>query len=293
MRICCTFPGKFGDILWALPTVRAISEYYQTPVTLVISGKYGSLKRLIEDQVGYIEDVVVDHAWEVVETAPMTPRTPPLGVPGIYDRVYHLGYDSWPSQPLPYEIERIAQMAWVEAQPFGRIDLQRPWIKVSALPARDLAVGFSDEWFELKTGVADLLSYRFRDRALWTSTQTGRTIIYCNGNNRWAQEGPWLYAKEWHEAACWISSARVLLACNSALHVLGVAVGTPVVVMEPAEARWNEIFWPLGVDGPQVYQVRGNDGKPTFDARHVGDLIEQVWTRQDAAVLQQKAAVRG
>ena len=26
MTILCTFPGKHGDLLWALPTVRAISE---------------------------------------------------------------------------------------------------------------------------------------------------------------------------------------------------------------------------------------------------------------------------
>jgi hypothetical protein len=65
----------------------------------------------------------------------------------------------------------------------------------------------------------------------------------------------------------------VFLGDCSAWHVLAMAMGIPVVLVEPLEARWNPIFYPLGMDGPQVTMVRGNDGNPTFDARHVADAL--------------------
>src|SRR5262245_63210788 len=71
--IACTMPGRHGDILWALPTVRALAEQAGAPIDLVISEKYGSLKDLIRRQ-PYIADVVVLADWQVQETAPMTPR---------------------------------------------------------------------------------------------------------------------------------------------------------------------------------------------------------------------------
>jgi hypothetical protein len=45
--------------------------------------------------------------------------------------------------------------------------------------------------------------------------------------------------------------------------------------MEPAEARWNDVFYPYGkID--RVRLVTGTDGRPTFDARHCMDAIREV-----------------
>jgi len=63
--------------------------------------------------------------------------------------------------------------------------------------------------------------------------------------------------------------------------VLACAVGTPCIVMEPAEARWHPIFWPYGQDGPQVRLVRGGDGRGTVDARHCRELIQAALAQTD------------
>ncbi len=45
----CTFPGRYGDIIWALPTVRGISEV-EGPVDLLIAGEFASIVPLLEQQ---------------------------------------------------------------------------------------------------------------------------------------------------------------------------------------------------------------------------------------------------
>ena len=84
----------------------------------------------------------------------------------------------------------------------------------------------------------------------------------------------------WEQHATTFRNADVVLACNSALHVLAVAVGTPVVMVEPLEARWNPIFLPLGMDGPQITVVKGNDGRPTWDSRAARDTLLAVLQRR-------------
>ena len=71
-----------------------------------------------------------------------------------------------------------------------------------------------------------------------------------------------------------MTNAQIVLGCCSALHVLAVALGKRCVSMEPAEARWNPIFYPLGTTG-RVKLVMGSDNRPTFDARAVRQAVEE------------------
>lgn len=268
-RILCTMPGRHGDILWSLPTVRAISEREGVKVSLALSAKYGSLKPLLARQ-PYIAEVRVLGAWGLAETAPITPRTPPTldadHDERDFDQVVHLGYEGWPSAPLPVDI---AQRAGVE------IDLARPWITPTfSIPRHDICAGFTDEWFELKVGLYWLLFERFVQRA-----RPLVQLVSLSNSPRWNREKgtPEL---RWEGAAAYLATTRLFVGCCSALHVLAVAVGAPAVIVEPAAARLQEVFWPLGFDGPQVRVVRGGDGLPTFDARHTGDLIDQILTDQ-------------
>lgn len=104
---------------------------------------------------------------------------------------------------------------------------------------------------------------------------------YICGSPRWDVEAG-MGAVHWERAASTLARAKVALCDCSALHVLAVAVGTPVVVMEPNPHRWNRIFWPLGRSGPQVYGVDGNDGQPSFDSRHTADRVIEVAGRERA-----------
>jgi hypothetical protein len=282
MRILTTFPGKFGDLLWALPTVRALSEAYGVPVDLQIAGDYERIAGLIERQ-EYIDHVWADHTWAVQQTAPISPRTPPRlpddsGFTGkAYDRVYHLGYKGWPSRPLPFQVEAEAWRQFDQLERGGdsqgsghdlrlpEIDLNRRWIRPPAwaLSRHGLAIGFTDEHFELKYGLHWLLYQR------WPTLS-----INVSSSPRWQSEGG-RGAIGWDTAACWIESADIFVGCCSALHVLARAMGKPVILLEPAPERHHPIFYPQGTDGPQVTLVKGLDGKPTFDARHLIDAIDK------------------
>jgi hypothetical protein len=244
---------------------RAIAEANGGQVALALSGKYCSLASLLRLQ-PYVSEVYVCADWQPEEYAVMTPMYPPTLPAGDW-AVVSLAYRGWPDQPLPQYLW--SQVQTGEGMAIAPLALERPWIETSeSRRRRQISVGFSDEWFELKYGLVELL------RPHWMS--------YCSLSGysvgRWTVEGGRM-AKTWERQARDLAGSRVCLACNSALHVLACAVGTPVVMMEPSEARWNPIFYPYGMDGPRVTLVRGNDGRPTFDARHVADALRKALDR--------------
>lgn len=248
MTLTVTHPGRYGDLLWACPTIRALAAVHG-PVHLHLPGEFQSIVPLLVPQ-PYIEVVTWDPNWAA---SPETREAP------MYPEGLHLGYQGWPEVGLPYQTYQLA-CSLTSMRP---LDLETPWITVPGpAPSVPWTVGFTDTWFELKWGLLNLLDDG--NRPLWT---------WVGANTRWCTEGKFL-PTPWTTAARYIASSRVLLTDCSALHVLAVALGVPCVVVEPMEARWNPIFWPLGMDGPRVTCVKGQDGRPTFDARHVRDALE-------------------
>lgn len=269
MNLLVTHPGKFGDILWALPTLRALAEATGAPVSLLTSSRYAALLPLLAQQ-EYIGETLEDTNWPVVDTAPMTPRVPPSAktIDNVYprfDRVVHLGYQEWPEVALPLEAYRQAQREWQQSTVIPPLDLETPWITpVPGFHAKDVAVGFTDEYFELKYGLWSLqamLDWR-------------RSSLCGVLNSRWQKEGN-------HNSGGWLLAAEVITAAKiffgdcSALHVLACALGKQCVLMEPNPHRHADIFYPYGKTG-RVRLVLGTDGKPTFDARHCADAIREV-----------------
>lgn len=271
MKLLVTFPGRAGDLLWALPTVRAIADVHGCPCDLQIAGEFASMLDLLRLQ-PYLGHVSANPHWGLSEAdnwqAPM-----PVGTPeGTYEHVVHLGYRRWPERPLPHEAYLNALDHFAGHVLLPPLDLARPWITVEGPGAPcDVAVGFTEAWFELKLGLLISVTNRCHNRTLLQLTPHG---------TRWrSQETAGVVsvmACDWLEAARAIRNSDVVLADCSALHVLAVAMGKPVVVLEPMEARLASIFWPLGQNGPQVTLVRGNDGQATFDARHCAETLEAV-----------------
>ena len=235
----CTFPGRYGDILWSLPTVRALSEKLGEPVTFYIGGEFKGLIPLLLQQ-PYIRAVEALPNWGLT---PPEEWIAPLVLSSDVEELVHLGYRGWPHLPLPYFI---AEQAGVEIQ------LDRPWITVAgSAPSCTIAVGFTEAWFELKFGLLSTFNPDHGDPTMLLLTIPG---------SRWMTEARY----------------TIRLACDcSALHVLACAMGKKVILMEPMEGRWNPIFYPYGMDGPQVTVVKGNDGRPTFDSRHCADTLRK------------------
>jgi hypothetical protein len=273
-------PGRFGDILWALPTMRAIAEVYDQPVEFLTSATYEAIRPLL-DQQSYIDCTGFDPGWIVQETAPITPTVPPgssvyaadvASDPHYYDAVYHLGYEGWPSPNLPRDIyDRAFRQYGAHRYPFPPLDLDRPWITVSDPEAPcEIAIGFTDEHFELKYGIATLLDLP-------------ASAVLAPTRSRWAREFVpavvSLYVCGWQSAAGIIRNSDVFLGCCSALHVLACALGKPVVLMEPNPQRHHTVFYPYGTEG-RVHLVRGLDGQPTFDVRHVRSAIQDALGRR-------------
>lgn len=266
MSVLCTHPGRYGDLLWALPTMRALADHTGTRVDLLLPRRYASesLIQLLQRQ-PYLGGVFTTADWEVLETAPISPRIPPNVTPG-YDQVVHLGLDGWPQRSLPFETYRLAALQVPDLLP---PDLTTPWITAPYhLPAPRIALGFTDEYFELKYGLYWLLRAAFADTD--NPDRTGHELINVSNSPRW--NDVLVKPDDWQSAAAWIGSAKLFIGCCSALHVLACALGTPVLVLEPQKARHHDCFYPYGKLGPQVTLVTGNDGLPTFDARHLIDL---------------------
>jgi hypothetical protein len=148
-------------------------------------------------------------------------------------------------------------------------ELRRPWITApyqNITPAA-LATAFTEAWFELKLGLVECLSH-----VEIAGAPDG--VVLTPPGSRWDTEAGFPGCT-WVAAAWLIARSTVVLADCSALHVLAVALGKPVLLYEPMEARWNPIFYPLGMDGPEVTMIRGGDGKPTIDARHTAEYLRK------------------
>lgn len=268
-RILVTHPGKFGDVLWALPTVRAISEAHGEPVDFATSVQYSddSFRRLINKQ-PYVDIAFHIPGWMVYDTAPMTPREPtPELLAKSYERVYHLGYEAWPKYycALDVYLRALALNSSLSA-----LD-DSPWVTLgpSDRSSNTILVCWSQEWIELKMGLTLAVAAKFPEVQF---------KILCP--RRQCRQEEWLWVLpdncclvhgDWLEACRWMEQATFYLGCLSGSWVLANATGTPVVAVEPAEARHHPVFWR---DSPINHMTIGGDLKPTFDARHTCDMVK-------------------
>lgn len=272
-----THPGKIGDLLWALPTVRGFAARHGA-VTLALPEALAAAVGPLLQYAPYLQGGVIavpEADWPVQDTAPRSPVSPTEGwIRERGDLVINLGLAAWPRLPLPYEYADQARSLGV-LQPYT-VDFTQPWLTV---PPEDryaasspLVVAWTDRWFELKLGIlADL------QRPVELFVQPG---------SRMAQvELPHvsLYHCTLHHAAQVLAdpSVRALLTDNSAFMVLGAALGVPTVVVEPEEARQAAVFNPSGFT---CQLLLGGDQRPTFDSRHVREtvatlLADPLWIR--------------
>jgi hypothetical protein len=201
----------------------------------------------------------------------------PIGLP-TYDAVFHLGYPSVPDEPLPHFIYRQLKRTLPEVH-FSPLDLSRPWITTltdfSEGGESTIAVGWSGEQAKWKRSLTIALRARFRDVTFVpVMPDIGKEDAWTRN---WCFNVP--RAANWVRAAERIAASRSFIGCCSALHVLACATGKFALIVEPAESRWNPVFYPFGTEGSRVRLVRSTDAGLSSNAETVVDVIEPILSR--------------
>lgn len=269
MTILCTMPGHFGDILWALPTMRLLAKRHDTKVDFLTSPPFEPILELVQRQ-PYILETWTGKDWiETEDTAEY--RVPPTCDCGDYEEVYHLGYSEWPTDILSDFIRE--SVGFRDDPP---LHMTSAWVRAGDIPHRDtvIAVSFTENHIELKMGILLGLIAQLPVDITWKLLLPPKGLYHRAWE--WVEVAGYpveFCETNWVQAAAEISSADLFFGCLSAPWVLANAVGTPTVIMEPMEARHNPIFWR---NATKNHLVIGNDDKPTFDLRATRDMIKTV-----------------
>jgi hypothetical protein len=98
MTIAVSFPGKIGDLLYSLCTVRKISENYTEFIDFYTSEYCRPLEKLIRYQ-PYIRDFIVPANYKIDN---MMCGVQPwnMNIQGEYSQIFQLGYKKFPNKSL-------------------------------------------------------------------------------------------------------------------------------------------------------------------------------------------------
>jgi hypothetical protein len=107
-----THPGKVGDLLYSLPTVRKVCQTKNEVADFYTSDYcYPIVKRLIERQ-SYINACYLSHTYRIERMdIGVQPWKVPVDV-SVYETTYHLGFRNVPDISLPAFIGSSVGVAW-------------------------------------------------------------------------------------------------------------------------------------------------------------------------------------
>ena len=103
-KIAASHPGRLGDALYALHTIRKLSKLHGTPIDFYTSEYCNPLRRLFEYQ-SCIDQFIVPEDY-VIERHDCGIQPWRMPIPNVYDRIYHLGFRQVPNQSLDFFIAR-------------------------------------------------------------------------------------------------------------------------------------------------------------------------------------------
>lgn len=215
----CTFPGKYGDILWSLPTVREISKLVGEKVDFCCMEQYKSLYPLLRAQ-PYINDVFELPEWIFWHSnygdQPWNPQPPAQArIDAKYAKHFHLGYRSHPGKTFG-NVE-MQLMDFIAMQAGVRISDPLHFLYAAPLvlgPPHTIAYGFNDQYATLKASFLDAFREHMRGYNLIDVTKL-----------------PWL------DAALAIERSQCFVGCRSASWVLANGLDKPMFIYEPHPAR--------------------------------------------------------
>ena len=223
MKTLCTFSGKYGDILWSLPTAKHIAEkIVGDKVDFGIMPQYKSLIPLLMEQ-SYINTAFDIENW-ICTGSPHgdQPWQPPADAEDGYDKVYHLGYRSHPgiggiALPLIDFIAHQQDIKLDNPVPFLSVKekLERPGV-----PFMFVGMAFNEQHAEEKKVFADIIK-----------ELDGQTV-----------EGMFIYISDltkltWLDAALRLETCDLFVGDRSANWVLAKGFDKTCVTFEPNHSR--------------------------------------------------------
>jgi hypothetical protein len=214
MRVLLTFSGKHGDIIWSLQAARALA-LTGAEIDYGVMPQYAAVCPLVEKQ-PYINHAFPLAGWvQQHDWCGAQPRIPPV-VPGGYDEIHHLTYESRPTGPLIMSaLERLGLPMPEPAIPF----LFAP----AAADPLLVSYAFNGQYRREKQGMLNFV------RA---------TIPQARFEN--------VGAFPFDVAATRIQASRFFFGCRSANYVVAMGLGKRCLTYELAEDRKDPIFgWPL------------------------------------------------
>jgi hypothetical protein len=99
MKIAVGHPGKIGDALYTLPTIRHISKLYDCKIDFYTSEHCHPILEFMEQQ-DCINKAYISSQYKI-ERYDMGVQPWYVPVDDDYDKVYQLGFQSVPDKPLP------------------------------------------------------------------------------------------------------------------------------------------------------------------------------------------------
>jgi hypothetical protein len=238
-KYLCTFSGKFGDILWSLPTAKYIAEkIVGGSVDFAVMPYYKSLLPLLADQ-SYIEKAFVIESWLRVHSnhgdQPWQPPNvnQPSGEP--YQQQWHLTYKGHPGISAP-EMPLIDFTAYQQKIIFSESPI--PFLTVRDLEHNLEEVNFPSGSLPQVIAEKRLVTYSFNEQyaepkkeffeSLWLNTREAN-LEFLNVSEM-----------GWREAAWCISKSLSYVGCRSACWVLAMGLGQESLTFEPHPSRHKD-----------------------------------------------------
>jgi hypothetical protein len=224
--VLATFSGKYGDILWSLPTVRELQRKYNRQIDFAVMPHYRQLLPLLRYQ-SYIRMAFIIDDWTCVGSpCGDQPWQPPKHCEQGYDFVHHLTYRTHPGMNGAPAMQLADFTAWQQG-----LKLEEPVVPFIAAPMIGLAnvssvcYAFNEMESELKG--------RFMHRLRATLPASVSLIDVSR--------------MTWLDAASAIQSAGVFVGCRSANWVIAMGLGVETYTYEPNPSRnafgpWGRVF---------------------------------------------------
>jgi len=271
-RIACTHPGKLGDALYSLPSIREISRRHERKVDFYTSSYCAPLRRLFEAQ-NCIDRFIVAPGY-VLQDFSCGGQPWFVPVPDEYDVVYQMGFQAIPDRSLPDHISSSMGL------PIGL-----PIIYDHDLPQLDI-----DEPYIISAPRPGLPFREIADRSPIRVVEIGGTGEGTGSPRALDKTG-----LDMLEVLPWLAHARGFVGYHSAMLVLANGFPIPKVVWTPSNAQWllshavqscynsypiepvaSEILRQLGVPMSFCKSLEPSDYASIHEMQHARDIKKMV-----------------